>query len=156
MLPIIGALLLAIPISVLSSRVAIGRALRRAHLFLIPEETDPPRELQIVRRYAAGEGSAPGFVDAVVDPQLNAQVCAVLPRQARPSGPRGEALRYRTVVMAIERGPHALTDRQKRLVLTDPIALSELHAQVSTSPAAHPAWRAARAHAASVPVAKAS
>jgi len=156
MLPIVGALLLAIPVSVLSSRVAIGRALRRARLFLIPEEADPPRELQIVRRYAAGEGSAPGFVDAVIDPQLNAQVCAVLPRHARPSGRGGEALRYRTVIMAIERGPDALTDRQKRLVLTDPIALSELHAQVSTSPAAHPAWRAARTYAASAPAAKAS
>jgi len=94
--------------------------------------------------------------DAVIDPQLNAQVCAVLPRHARPSGRGGEALRYRTVIMAIERGPDALTDRQKRLVLTDPIALSELHAQVSTSPAAHPAWRAARTYAASAPAAKAS
>jgi membrane glycosyltransferase len=149
MLPIVGALVLAIPISVLSSRVAIGRALRRVRLFVIPEEDDPPRELRSVRDQAGDAGSAPGFVDAVIDPQLNAVACAMVPRPARVSGVRGEAVRVRTVIAAIEHGPDALTDRQKRLVLTDPIALSELHAQVSTSPAAHPAWRAARARAAS-------
>ena len=149
MLPIVGALVLAIPISVLSSRVTIGRALRRARLFVIPEEDDPPRELQSVRDHAGETRRAPGFVDAVIDPQLNALACALVPRPARLSGVRGEALRVRTVITAIEHGPDALTDRQKRLVLTDPIALSELHAKVSTSPAAHPAWHAARARASS-------
>jgi membrane glycosyltransferase len=147
MLPIVGALALAIPISVLSSRVTIGRALRRVRLFVIPEEDDPPRELRSVRHHAGEARSAPGFVDAVIDPQLNALACALVPRPARLSGVRGEALRVRTVITAIEHGPDALTDRQKRLVLTDPIALSELHAKVSTSPAAHPAWHAARARA---------
>src|SRR4029453_7304360 len=42
LLPVVGPLALSIPISVYSSRVSLGRALRRARLLLIPEESTPP------------------------------------------------------------------------------------------------------------------
>jgi membrane glycosyltransferase len=145
LLPVTGALALSIPISVYSSRVSLGRALRRARLFVIPDEADLPPELRTVRAYAEGAGKAtPGFVDAVVDPELNALACAAAPH-ARGSSDRVHARRSRTIATAIERGPNALTDRQKRHVLMDPIVLSQLHLQVSASPAAHAAWRSARA-----------
>jgi membrane glycosyltransferase len=79
LLPVAGALVLATPISVYSSRVSLGRALRRARLFVIPEEADPPRELRTVRAHTEWAGKAPGFVDAVVDPELNAVACAAAP-----------------------------------------------------------------------------
>jgi membrane glycosyltransferase len=148
LMPIIGALVLAMPISVYSSRVSLGRALRRARLFLIPEEADPPREQRTVRAHAGCAGTAPGFVDAVVDPRLNAVACAAVPRHPGSSD-RVRVVRSRAIAMAVERGPDALSDRQKRLVLTDPVVLSQLHQQVSTSPAAHPAWRARRGPTAS-------
>src|SRR6185369_9773288 len=44
-LPIIGALILSVPLSVLASRVTLGERARAKRLFLIPEEIDPPREL---------------------------------------------------------------------------------------------------------------
>jgi membrane glycosyltransferase len=144
LLPVTGALTLSIPISVYSSRVSLGRALRRARLFVIPDESHPPRELLTVRTYAEWtRKTTPGFVDAVVDPALNAVACAAVPRRGK-SCDRVNDRRSRTIATATERGPHALSDRQKRLVLMDPIVLSELHREVSTSPAAHPAWRAAR------------
>lgn len=40
-----GALVVAVPVSVLTSRVAAGRRLREAGLFLTPEEGEPPAEL---------------------------------------------------------------------------------------------------------------
>ena len=89
----------------------------------------------------------------MVDPHLNALACAALPRPARSSDRVG-ARRLRAIVTAMERGPDALTDGQKRLVLTDSLVLSQLHVQVSTSPSAHPAWRTARARTA--PLTKAS
>jgi membrane glycosyltransferase len=145
LLPVTGALGFSIPISVYSSRVSLGRALRRARLFVIPDEADPPRELRTVRTHAECPGKAtPGFVDAVVDPELNALACAVAPYPGSSSD-RVHARRSRTIATAIEGGPNALSDRQKRYVLMDPIVLSQLHLQVSASPAAHPAWRAARA-----------
>ena len=58
--PVVGALALSIPVSVYSSRVSLGRALRRARLFLIPEETDPPPELRALRAYRDRAGAPPG------------------------------------------------------------------------------------------------
>ena len=144
LLPVIGALVLAVPISVYSSRVSLGRALRRARLFLIPEEADPPRELQTVRAHADPPGNAPGFLEAVVDPHINALACASLPR-AGQSSDRVGTRHLRTIAIAIERGPDGLTEGQKLLVLTDPVALAQLHRHVATSPTAHPAWRLPKA-----------
>jgi membrane glycosyltransferase len=143
LLPVIGSLMLAVPISVYSSRVSLGRALRRARFFVIPEEADPPRELRTVRDHADHPGNAPGFVEAVVDPRINALACAALPRAGQFSDRVGRR-HLRTIAIAIERGPDALTDGQKLLVLTDPVALAQLHRHVATSPTAHPAWRAER------------
>jgi membrane glycosyltransferase len=143
LLPVVGALALSVPISVYSSRVSLGRALRRAKLFLIPEETDPPKELRIMRAHLESAGEAPGFVDAVVDPLVNAIICAASSPHARFSA-RMHSRRHRAIAAAVEAGPRALSDAQKLFFLTDPVALSELHFQVWTSPAAHRAWRAAR------------
>jgi membrane glycosyltransferase len=46
LLPIVAALGLSIPVSVYSSRVALGQALRRRRLFVIPEELERPEVLQ--------------------------------------------------------------------------------------------------------------
>jgi membrane glycosyltransferase len=144
LLPVVGALALSMPISVYSSRVSLGRAMRRAKLFLIPEETDPPRELRSMGAYASRAREAPHFVHAVVDPTVNAIAisCAASSSGARRSaGMRSRC--DRAIAKAVEQGPGALTDGQKLFFLTDPIALSRLHAQVSTSPTAHPGWRVA-------------
>jgi membrane glycosyltransferase len=45
----------------------------------------------------------------------------------------------------VQGGPGALTDPQKLFLLTDPLALAQLHFQIWTSPAAHESWFAARA-----------
>jgi membrane glycosyltransferase len=140
LLPVVGAVMLSIPISVYSSRVSLGRALRRAGLLLIPEETDPPAELRAVR--AQANRVMPGFVDAVVNPQVNAVACAVSGPHTR-SSPRAQQRRDRAVGAAVKAGPLGLTDSQKLMFLTDPLALSQLHFDVWTSPAAHPAWFAA-------------
>jgi membrane glycosyltransferase len=137
--PVVGALALSIPLSVLSSRVSLGRALRRAGVFAIPEETDPPKELSAVSaRVAARE--APPFVQAVVDPVTNAIACAASPPHTRRA-PGIQMRRERIVTTAVERGPGALTDRQKRLLLADQVAMSQLHFRVWTSADAHPSWR---------------
>jgi len=46
LLPIVVALALSIPVSVHSSRVALGRAFRRRRLFVTPEETERPELLR--------------------------------------------------------------------------------------------------------------
>jgi membrane glycosyltransferase len=141
--PVLGALVLSIPVSVYTSRVSLGRALRRARLFLIPEEATPPRELRATQAHVRRAPPAPGFIDAVIDPHVNAIACAVAAPRARRSA-HAEARRKRAVAAALERGPAALTARQQRFFLEDPIALSQLHLAVWTFPTAHPGWRIAR------------
>ena len=141
LVPVAGALALSIPLSVYSSRVSLGRALRRARLFLIPEEVDPPQELQSVRAHADGAADAPRFVDAVADPLINAIACAASSPHAT-SSPRVQSRRRRAVAAAVQGGPGAMTDEQKLFFLADPVALSHLHVQVWISPTAHPTWLA--------------
>jgi len=143
LLPIAGALTLSVPLSVLSSRVSLGRAFRRAGLFAIPEETDVPRELRETVAHLEATPALPGFVDAVVDPGCNALLCATAhehPAAARlpASHAAGEALLRR----ALHAGPHGLSAKQKLTLLTDPQLLSRLHLAVWSAPQVHPAWMA--------------
>src|SRR5439155_1196865 len=50
--PVIGALILSVPLSVYTSRSSLGERARRWGLFVIPEETSPPPELQDLRELA--------------------------------------------------------------------------------------------------------
>jgi membrane glycosyltransferase len=142
LLPVVGALALSIPISVYSSRVSLGRLLRRARLLTIPEETAPPAELRGLRARVDRSDPMPGFIDAVVNPRVNAIACAVSGSHPRVT-PRAQARRHRAVTAAVKGGARALTDREKLFFLTDALALSQLHFEIWTSPAAHPTWLAA-------------
>jgi membrane glycosyltransferase len=144
LLPVVGAFAVSIPASVYSSRRSLGRSLRRAGLFTIPEELRPPLELRLVRRYLNRSARSPRLADAVLDPVVNAAACAV----AVPHPSERPALlsaRGRLVTTALRGGPAALSDRDRMLLLSDPIALSQLHLEVWASPAARARWRAEQA-----------
>lgn len=80
LLPIAIGLVLAMPISVVSSRAGFGRKLRRLGLFLIPEETTPPPVMlqalaieEEIRKVMPKPEGPFGFAAQVLDnPQLNA------------------------------------------------------------------------------------
>jgi membrane glycosyltransferase len=147
LLPVAGALAVSIPISVLSSRVSLGRALRAGRMFLIPEESDPPRVLRRMRRCFRNAPPDVGFVDAVVDPRHNAIACAADVARTQHS----EALRRvndALVERALIDGPDVLSRDDRNALLGDANALSRLHFGVWAAPDAHPAWIRARRHAA--------
>jgi membrane glycosyltransferase len=138
--PIVLALMLSMPISVLTSRVPLGRRLRKARLFLIPEETRPPKELRRMRAaYRRARRAQPGFVDAVVDPVTNALVCASGVVRTRPSA-AARAERLALVERALKNGPEGLDSAQRLALLVDPAALSRLHFAVWSAPYAHRGW----------------
>jgi membrane glycosyltransferase len=89
LLPVAGALLVSIPLSVYSSRASWGRVARKAPLFLIPEESSPPEEL---RRLQALLQNAPdyhnGFVRALRAPLTQALVYALAPTNRRHAVPK--------------------------------------------------------------------
>jgi membrane glycosyltransferase len=143
LLPVVGALMLSIPLSVYSSRASLGQAARRGGLFLIPEETSVPEEIAATMRHVREAPAPPGFAEAVINPTLNALVAGL--GTARPLLPdRAREQRLTLVERALSDGPEALSAPEKGLLLRDPIALSKLHERVWTQPRAHPFWRALR------------
>ncbi|MGE5105047.1 MAG: glucans biosynthesis glucosyltransferase MdoH, partial [Betaproteobacteria bacterium] len=139
LLPVVGALILSIPLSVVSSRASLGRKLRRRKYFLIPEESQPPPVIRATRRHWHHAQAPADLVDAVVDPTVNALVCAQAVGHPL-HGLAREAMAGAIVDRALAGGPDALTPLDRNRLIGDPAALSALHWAVWTSPAAHAAW----------------
>ena len=130
LLPVAGALVFSIPLSVWSSRVRLGRWFRQRRLFLLPEESFPPRELRRTRA-ATRRTKKPSatFRRAVIDPVTNALACAYAHRRSmRPLSVESE--RRELLKRALTEGPAALTDIERNTILGDPVALSQLHLDV--------------------------
>jgi membrane glycosyltransferase len=137
--PIVGALLLSIPTSVLASRVRLGNLSRAAGLFLIPEESQPPpelRDLQDYLRNAAAETAAglpaaehDGLVRVAVDPYANALHRATLGRPRHLAATVAAARRV-LLERALNDGPAALSAREGRMLLADPSLVDGLHSRV--------------------------
>jgi membrane glycosyltransferase len=140
LLPVAGALLVVIPISVITSRVSLGRRLRQAGIFLTPEESSVPAELAEVSASLHRRRWQPGFVDAVLDPPTHALMCALrLARAEQP--PAVQTRRLELVRRACGEGPHALSVTQRMSLLSDPFALSRLHDELRACPLHAQAWR---------------
>ena len=134
LLPVVGALMLSIPISVYSSRVALGRRLRRAGFFLIPEETAPPPEIRCAQETTRSSPPPAGLAEAVAHPVINALACAS--GVPRPQGATTSA-RAALVRNAARAGIAALTPSEKNELLRDPMALTQLHIAVTATGSVH-------------------
>jgi membrane glycosyltransferase len=134
--PIIGALILAVPTSVVTSRVRVGERARRGGLFLIPEETNPPTELRDVIELQRATKQTPeddGFVRAAVDPFVNAMHRALLGGRRSLRGSI-RAARRALLERALADGPSSLSARERRVLLMDPDMTDELHRRVWALP----------------------
>ncbi|HKY91457.1 MAG TPA: glucans biosynthesis glucosyltransferase MdoH [Nevskiaceae bacterium] len=142
LLPVVGSLMLSIPLSVWSSRVRLGRAFRELRLFLIPEESMPPRELRWLRNaMRKTTAEPPGFHAAVVDPVVHALTSAYgTPRDRRPAAMREQ--RDQLIERAVAEGPGSLNDVERNILLYDPLLLGKLHARVWTKEGVHESWHA--------------
>ncbi|MDR3414841.1 MAG: glucans biosynthesis glucosyltransferase MdoH, partial [Nevskia sp.] len=139
LLPVVGALIVSIPLSVYSSRISLGRRLRKARYFLIPEEAMPPRELRTTQAVVRRAKEPPGFVHGVMDPVINAIACgAGVARTRQLEATRQN--RTKLVQEALEKGPSGLTAMQKNTLLGDPILLSKLHLQIWSADRAETGW----------------
>ncbi|RIL06397.1 MAG: glucans biosynthesis glucosyltransferase MdoH [Proteobacteria bacterium] len=133
--PVVAALILAIPVSVWTSRVRPGRRARKRGLLLIPEETNPPREILDVQRdvevaeeqaIMLPEWRRDGFVRAVVDPLHNAVHCALI-GSGRSFADRLRRHHAELVQRGVRKGPQALGPSERRRLLRDSEAMLTLH-----------------------------
>ena len=135
-IPVLLGLGLAIPVSMLSSSMALGRQARQWGLFLTPEETEPPtvlRDLEdglretkpvlpVLRKTPPSR-----FVQALVDPYVNALHRSLLPER-EPPGKRRRHYLEGLIHQLEEEGPNSLSSAQKRELIADPETLLRLHA----------------------------
>ena len=147
--PILAGLLLAIPLSVYTSRVGVGRALRSRGLMLTPDESREPRVLCESR--AAGAAVAERLATlrtSVADQRVQERVVAALPHRSAPSGTKAEAEAAR-IERALRDGREALAADDGLRLLSSRSALSLMHGEVVAGHA-HPDW--GQAHHESVDV----
>lgn len=140
--PIVGAMMISIPVSTLSSRVSLGRACFRARLFRIPEETHPPRVLRRMVRHLGrmnAAAPAPTFVQVVLDPVSNALATALGTSRHAHAEPL-ERRRHERVTQAVRQGPSSMSNLERLAFLDDPVMLSQLHWRVWEEADAHAAW----------------
>jgi len=140
--PIVGALVLSIPVSVISSKVSLGIGARRRRLFLTPDESHPARVLRRTWKFNAEsrkKGLGPTFSDSVVSPVANAVACAMgFARHGKSE--LLEARRNELVRQALVVGPRNLAGPVKVALLDDPVMLSRLHYAVWESYDKFPSW----------------
>jgi membrane glycosyltransferase len=128
LIPAVAGLALSIPISALTASARAGRWSRAAGLLLTAADTDPAPECVAfaghLARYRALEAAAgPGFRRAVLDPHLNALVRSLpQPGLAAPNLAAQSALRRYE-----QHGLAALTEADRRALLSDPDSLRRLH-----------------------------
>ncbi|RMN93732.1 Glucans biosynthesis glucosyltransferase H [Pseudomonas coronafaciens pv. coronafaciens] len=141
--PIVVSLMLSIPVSVISSRTGLGLKARDEKFFLIPEEFEPPQELISTDHYThenRWHALKQGFIRAVVDPRQNALACALATSRHRQAQPI-EVVRMERVDHALKVGPAKLSNQERLMLLSDPVALGRLHERVWSE--GHEEWLAA-------------
>jgi membrane glycosyltransferase len=142
LVPVAAGLLLAIPVSVLTSYPSLGVLARRARIFMTRDETSPPREVLATAAYAASARPLPRFADAVIDPEVNAVVqSAAASGSTRARTALAAAAQAERVKRALHSGPEHLSPSERVALLHDSVALQELHRAARTRPA-HASWYA--------------
>jgi len=126
-------------LSVLTSRVKIGRALRRRGLMLTPEESHEPRVLREARRAGAAAAERLATLrEAVADRVVQQRVVAALPPSAPPRAAKAEAEAAR--IERVRRdGPDALLADDGLRLLSSRSAIAVLHDEVVAG-RAHVGW----------------
>ncbi|HYC55771.1 MAG TPA: glucans biosynthesis glucosyltransferase MdoH [Candidatus Binatia bacterium] len=134
-LPVVAALVLSVPISVMVSKIGLGDSVRRIGLFLIPEETQPPQELvdlasNLERATASVQTRPPalrdGFARAVTHPCTNA-LHRVLLGRPRKLHPRIRERRLELMNEIFGRGPQEASLAARKAVMADPDLTEAAH-----------------------------
>ncbi|MDN3918657.1 glucans biosynthesis glucosyltransferase MdoH [Roseateles violae] len=129
--PLAVPLLLAVPITVLSSRVRLGARLRAARLLLIPEEAQPPTVLRQAWSYAGQPRPQPGFAELLRNGRLFELVRQAMGPRATGHGRRAAARQQRLRQLQAERrGWEGLSAAERMRFLSEPASLQLLRRAV--------------------------
>jgi membrane glycosyltransferase len=123
--PVLVPLLIAIPLSVVSSLPSLGQRLARTGLFAVPEEAWAPAVLRAAARYQSRPLRPLGFADAVANPAVHADVSRAMgPRETQEGLRAGRRLQL--AERAAQRGLSSLNADEQMRLLSEPQALALL------------------------------
>jgi len=133
--PVLLGLVLAIPLSMFSSSMTLGRQARKWGLFLTPQETSLPQVLQFLRDNLRKDAEMPAlpvagagrFSQALTEPFVNALHIALLPAHLHAPSRRRRHFLESLIYQLLEDGPHSLSAAEKRELLADQDTLRRLH-----------------------------
>jgi membrane glycosyltransferase len=152
LLPVMGPALIAIPLSVWSSRPGPGLALKSLRILATPEEIRPPEEyVEMAQRMENEEtvlsgrferdAQREGITRSIVDPYVNAVHVSLMERESEdvPISAQGREICDR--VMA--EGPMAVDEASMRMIASNPEIMVELHRKIWVTPFAElsPWWQ---------------
>ena len=151
--PVLAGLVLSAPLSIFLGKASFGRRAHELGLFLTPEETQPPRELERLHQHMEEcyrlMQPIPqlredyGLLQAVLDPYVNALHVSLLRQREGSHAVRTYFIGLRRRLLA--EGPTQLTPREKMALLLDAESMIWLHEQLWKEPAGRLAewWRLA-------------
>jgi len=134
-LPVAAPLLFSASLSVYTSRVRLGRGLKKVGIFLIPEEVEPPEIVSRLRGALAARGSdgVSGFIFAALDRAALALHGGLLrgkTPKTQPALERNRAL----LEKALSLGPKSLSSPERARLLKDVESMVALHLALSARP----------------------
>jgi membrane glycosyltransferase len=130
LLPVGGPLLLAIPMTVLSSRSDLGQRVRQLNLLVTPEESVPPTVLRQADLHARRSASLPRWQDAVNDPWLFDVVRSAMGPRNTTWGSRGLARRRLVRGVLHEQDTERLSASDRMRFLSEPQSFVRLRDQL--------------------------
>ncbi|WP_395755380.1 glucans biosynthesis glucosyltransferase MdoH [Edwardsiella ictaluri] len=143
--PIVVSLILSPFVSVITSRRTLGLQCKRAKLFLIPEEYQPPVEMAATERYVALNHQRlldDGFMHALLDPLYNALACGMATARHR-NHPLIARDRDARVTQALAESPRSLGKTERLALLSDPVVMARLHQALWADPERYSQWHTA-------------
>ncbi|MDR2349645.1 MAG: glucans biosynthesis glucosyltransferase MdoH [Deltaproteobacteria bacterium] len=135
--PVAAGLALSVPLAMFAGGESWGKVLRKTGLFRTPPELEPAREIKDLLselekprpRPGAGLRAPSGFARTVATPELAAFHARHFARSRKNS--RGKTLVLNALLKkAMEQGPDASDNREKRLLLSDEKTFRELSSGV--------------------------
>lgn len=132
MAPMALPLVLAVPVTVWTSRASLGRRALAHRLLMTPEEHSAPRVLRLAWAMARRTEPQPQWGDTLTDPWLFEVVRRAPGRRDTAWGSRGRA-RRRLVLGLVDQDTDRLTSADRLRLLAEPQSLSALRDQLAAN-----------------------
>ncbi|MBX3625870.1 MAG: glucans biosynthesis glucosyltransferase MdoH [Rhizobacter sp.] len=131
--PMALPLMLAVPLTVLTSRSALGQRLLASRLLLIPEEHSAPQVLRRAWAYAKRAQPAPQWRDALTDPWLFDVVRGAMGPRNTSWGSRGKARKLMLSGLLANQDAEQLSAEHRMRLLSEPQSIVRVRDQLAAA-----------------------